>query len=321
MESMNEKALLSIIVPMYNVEKYLKTCVDSIEKQTYSPIEIILVDDGSIDQTLQIAYELSEQFDNIKVFSQENQGQGKARNTGLSHAKGDLIAFIDSDDFIEPDMMADLAAHVMNQNLDFAECSYQDVYCEKNKKSYVYFSNVPDNEVMTGREFFEHHPILSSWNRVYCHKFLKGFHFQFTENRYAEDVYDISNIILHAKRVMRVNKCYYYYRRDNFGSTRNNKDVAHKIKLGCDKLFIAAKLNRLRKELNVHGYISNIIVRNILGAICTPNIFKIYEYRNAVFKDCRKLQIGQIVHENISFGIFCALFVVAIKKCILNKDQ
>ena len=129
MESMNEKALLSIIVPMYNVEKYLKTCVDSIEKQTYLPIEIILVDDGSIDQTLQIAYELSGQFDNIKVFSQENQGQGKARNTGLSHAKGDLIAFIDSDDFIEPDMMADLAAHVMNQNLDFAECSYQDVYC------------------------------------------------------------------------------------------------------------------------------------------------------------------------------------------------
>ena len=62
MESMNEKALLSVIVPMYNVEKYLKTCIDSIEKQTYSPIEIILVDDGSIDRTLQIAYELSEQY-------------------------------------------------------------------------------------------------------------------------------------------------------------------------------------------------------------------------------------------------------------------
>lgn len=320
MESMNEKALISVIVPMYNVEKYLKTCIDSIEKQTYSPIEIILVDDGSIDRTLQIAYELSEQFDNIKVFSQENQGQGKARNTGLSHAKGDLIAFIDSDDFIEPDMMADLAAYVMNQNLDFAECSYQDVYCEKNKKSYVYFSNVPANEVMTGREFFEHHPILSPCNRVYCHQFLKGFHFQFTENRFAEDVYDISNIMLHAKRAMRIDRCYYYYRRDNFGSTRNNKDVAHKIKLGCDKLFIAAKLNRLRKELNIHGYISNLIVRNILGAICMPNMFKIPEYRNTVFQKCRELQIGQIVHENISFDIFCTLLVIAIKKYILNKD-
>lgn len=320
MESMNEKALLSVIVPMYNVEKYLKTCIDSIEKQTYSPIEIILVDDGSIDRTLQIAYELSEQFDNIKVFSQENQGQGKARNTGLSHAKGDLIAFIDSDDFIEPDMMADLAAYVMNQNLDFAECSYQDVYCEKNKKSYVYFSNVPANEVMTGREFFEHHPILSPCNRVYCHQFLKGFHFQFTENRFAEDVYDISNIMLHAKRAMRIDRCYYYYRRDNFGSTRNNKDVSHKIKLGCDKLFIAAKLNRLRKELNVHGYISNLIVRNILGAICTPNMFKVYEYRKAVFFACKEHNIGRVVQQNISLKITLTLFFVFINKFIFNKD-
>lgn len=320
MESMNEKALLSVIVPMYNVEKYLKTCIDSIEKQTYSPIEIILVDDGSIDRTLQIAYELSEQFDNIKVFSQENQGQGKARNTGLSHAKGDLIAFIDSDDFIEPDMMADLATHVIKQNLDFVECSYQDVYCEQNKKSYIYFSNVPANKVMTGRELFEHHPIVTPCNRVYCHQFLKGFHFHFTENRFAEDVYDISNIILHAKRAMRIDRCYYYYRRDNFSSTRNNKDISHKIKLGCDKLFIAAKLNQLRKELNLHGYISNLIVRNILGAICTPNLFKIREYRKAIFQDYIELQIGQIVYENISFSIFCALFVIAIKKYILNKD-
>lgn len=320
MESMNEKALLSVIVPMYNVEKYLKTCIDSIEKQTYSPIEIILVDDGSIDRTLQIAYELSEQFDNIKVFSQENQGQGKARNTGLSHAKGDLIAFIDSDDFIEPNMMADLATHVMSQNLDFAECSYQDVYCEKNKKSYVYFSNVPDNEVMTGRELFEHHPIVTPCNRVYCHQFLKGFHFHFTENRFAEDAYDISNIILHAKRVMRVNQCYYYYRRDNFGSTRNNKDVAHKIKLGCDKLFIAAKLNRLRKELNIHGYISNIIVRNILGAICTPNMFKVYGYRQAVLFACKEHNIGQIIQQNISLKIILTLFFVFINKLMFNKD-
>ena len=173
---------------------------------------------------------------------------------------------------------------------------------------------------MTGREFFEHHPILSPCNRVYCHKFLKGFHFQFTENRYAEDAYDISNIILHAKRVMRVNKCYYYYRRDNFGSTRNNKDVAHKIKLGCDKLFIAAKLNRLRKELNVHGYISNIIVRNILGAICTPNMFKVYGYRQAVLFACKEHNIGQIVQQNISLKIILTLFFVFINKLMFNKD-
>lgn len=153
MGNMNKNKLLSVIVPMYNVEKYLKTCVESIETQTYTPIEIILVDDGSKDSTLRVANNLAAQFDNIKIYSQSNQGQGAARNNGLSHANGDLIAFLDSDDFIEPDMMKTLVDMVDNNNLDFAECSYQDVYCEKNKKSHVHFSNVPSDTVLTGRDF------------------------------------------------------------------------------------------------------------------------------------------------------------------------
>lgn len=320
MESMNENVLLSVIVPMYNVEKYLRTCVDSIEKQTYSPIEIILVDDGSIDQTLQIAYELSKQFDNIKVFSQKNQGQGKARNTGLSHAKGDLIAFIDSDDFIAPDMFADLTAHVMSQRLDFAECSYQDVYCKRNKKSFVYFSNVPANVIISGKKLYESHPILSPCNRVYSHSFLRSFHFKFTENRFAEDVYDISNIILHAKRIIRIDACYYYYRRDNFNSTRNNRKPIHKIKLGCDKLFIAAKLNTLHQDFRDESYISNLIIRNILGSVCSISMFKTPGYKNAVLKACKEYNIAKVFISNVSFDILWKLSKVAFGKFFFNKD-
>lgn len=320
MVSMNKNKLLSVIVPMYNVEKYLKTCVESIEKQTYTPIEIILVDDGSKDCTLRVANDLAAQFDNIKIYSQSNQGQGAARNNGLSRANGDLIAFIDSDDFIEPDMMKTLVDMVDNNNLDFAECSYQDVYCEKNKKSHVYFSNVPSDTVLTGRDFFEHHPILSPCNRVYSALFLKGFQFQFTENRFAEDVYDISNIMLHAKRAMRTDQCYYYYRRDNFSSTRNNKAIAHKIKLGCDKLFIATKLNQLRKDLSINGYISNLIIRNIFGSIFSTNTFKKYEYRKEIFTTCKKYRITSVIFENLSLGIIYSLFIVAIKKYVFNKS-
>ncbi|WP_278520914.1 glycosyltransferase [Mitsuokella jalaludinii] len=320
MGNMNKNKLLSVIVPMYNVEKYLKTCVESIETQTYTPIEIILVDDGSKDSTLRVANNLAAQFDNIKIYSQSNQGQGAARNNGLSHANGDLIAFLDSDDFIEPDMMKTLVDMVDNNNLDFAECSYQDVYCEKNKKSHVHFSNVPSDTVLTGRDFFEHHPILSPCNRVYSALFLKGFQFQFTENRFAEDVYDISNIMLHAKRAMRTDQCYYYYRRDNFGSTRNNKELSHKIKLGKDKLFIVFKLNKLREQYEIHGYISHLIIRNILGALCTSNIYKIKEYRNAMILESKKLDIKKIFSKNISLKIIYSMMLIAINKFLLKKD-
>ena len=184
----------------------------------------------------------------------------------------------------------------------------------------MHFSNVPSDTVLTGRDFFEHHPILSPCNRVYSALFLKGFQFQFTENRFAEDVYDISNIMLHAKRAMRTDQCYYYYRRDNFGSTRNNKELSHKIKLGKDKLFIVFKLNKLREQYEIHGYISHLIIRNILGALCTSNIYKIKEYRNAMILESKKLDIKKIFSKNISLKIIYSMMLIAINKFLLKKD-
>lgn len=319
MENTNKNVLISVIVPMYNVEKYLEQCVVSIEYQNYSPLELILVDDGSQDRTLEVAKGLAEKFQNIQVIYQENQGQGKARNTGLSHAKGELIAFIDADDFIEPDMLSVLAEKVLAYNLDFAECSYQDVYCEQNKKSFIYYTRVSANKVLTGQKFYEYHPVLSPCNRVYSYRFLKSFNFQFTENRFAEDAYDISNIMIHAKRAMRIDQCFYYYRRDNFGSTRNNKSPAHKIKLGTDKIFIARKLNDLRKELRVKGYISTVIVRNIFGAIFSKSIFKVPGYKKAIINACKENDTLHVFNENVSLKILGRIFIIAISKYVLKK--
>ena len=320
MESIIHKPLLSIIVPMYNVGKYIEACVKSIEDQTYLPIELILVNDGSADNTLDVAQQMAEKYNNITVLTQQNQGQGAARNLGLANAKGDLIAFIDADDFIEKEMMEKLALPILHENLDFAECSYRDVYCEQGRKSYIYFSNVPANVIISGKKLYESHPILSPCNRVYSHSFLRSFHFKFTENRFAEDVYDISNIILHAKRIIRIDACYYYYRRDNFNSTRNNRKPIHKIKLGCDKLFIAAKLNTLHQDFRNESYISNLIIRNILGSICSISMFKTPGYKNAVLKACKEYNIAKVFISNVSFDILWKLSKVAFGKFFFNKD-
>jgi len=97
---------ISVIVPVYNAERYISRCVDSILKQTYSDWELLLVDDGSKDNSLAILNDYGKKDSRIRTFHQENAGAGAARNVGLENAIGDYIVFIDSDDFVEPDFFS-----------------------------------------------------------------------------------------------------------------------------------------------------------------------------------------------------------------------
>ena len=109
-----EKELVSIVVPVYNVEKYLQRCLDSIVGQTYKNIEVILVDDGSSDSSGQICEEYASKYKFLRVFHQKNQGQSASRNYGTNMAMGDLVTYIDSDDFVTPDYVEYLI-YLMNR--------------------------------------------------------------------------------------------------------------------------------------------------------------------------------------------------------------
>ncbi len=119
---MQNQPLISVIVPVYNVEKYLKKCVESIQNQTYKNLEIILVDDGSPDNCPQICDELAAMDERIRTVHRQNGGQSAARNSGLSVAKGEWIAFVDSDDYIDNDMYEKLYQAVENNQADLAVC-------------------------------------------------------------------------------------------------------------------------------------------------------------------------------------------------------
>lgn len=121
--------MISVIVPVYRVEKYLCKCVKSIQSQTYTDLEIILVDDGSPDNCGKICDELASEDKRIKVIHQKNGGQAKARNAGLDIAKGKYITFVDSDDTIEPQMIEILLVMLKkNVNADISICGYRSVY-------------------------------------------------------------------------------------------------------------------------------------------------------------------------------------------------
>lgn len=119
--------LISVIVPIYNVVEWLPRCINSIRKQTYRNIEIILVDDGSTDNSGAMAEKFALEDKRIRVFHKENGGSSSARNLGISHAKGEYIGFIDSDDFIEPEMYERLLSVVLQENLLMAQISRDEI--------------------------------------------------------------------------------------------------------------------------------------------------------------------------------------------------
>ena len=165
---------ISIIVPIYNIEKYLPRCLDSILAQTYKNLEVILVDDGSIDNSGVIADKYARKDQRIKVIHQVNQGVSVARNTGIDLATGDYIGFVDGDDYIEPDMYEILMRIIDEQQVDIAHCGYQMVYPSKTEYYYNTKEKIKMNreegvlELLKGRKV---EPGL--WNKLYNAKLFE----------------------------------------------------------------------------------------------------------------------------------------------------
>lgn len=128
--------LISVIVPIYNVEKYLTKCIESIINQTYENLEIILVDDGSPDNCPIICDEYAKRDSRVKVIHKKNGGLSDARNAGLDIATGEYIMFIDSDDFVEIDMMESMMNNMIDNNVDLVVCNIKYIYDNSEKVKY-----------------------------------------------------------------------------------------------------------------------------------------------------------------------------------------
>ena len=126
---------VSIIVPVYNVEKYLKRCIDSLINQTLKDIEIIVVDDGSTDNSGQIIKKYQEKNSNIKYYKKENGGLSDARNYGMKYAQSEYIAFLDSDDFVDKTMYEKMYNKAIEDNADYVECDFYWAYPKAEEKN------------------------------------------------------------------------------------------------------------------------------------------------------------------------------------------
>ena len=205
--------MISIIVPIYNVEKYLSKCIESILNQTYKNIELILVDDGSPDNSPQICDHYANADDRVCVIHQCNAGVSAARNAGLKIAMGQYIGFVDPDDWVAPEMYDGMIAEIENGDTDLVICGYN-YYDEEGNVDTKRLYEIRENECLSQKDvmsrFFDMPPTVRHgvWNKLFKRSLLEGI--LFVEGLHSsEDVMFLNEYVLKIQNAVMVHRPYY----------------------------------------------------------------------------------------------------------------
>lgn len=219
---MNSQELVSIIVPVYNTESYLEKCLDSILAQTYKNIEIIIIDDGSTDNSYKILQEFQNKDKRIVLLQQKNSGQGVARNKGIEVSKGKYIFFVDSDDRVTENMVEEMALEIEKTNSDFSSF----LIAFEDSKSQKIYKEKFDNRILKNEEIYQNVLEIKDiftvpWNKIYKRKFLVDNEIYFPKIKKNEDMLFVHKLAFFSNKCSFNNKIFYYaWMRE--GSTSRN---------------------------------------------------------------------------------------------------
>ncbi len=219
-----KRPLVSIVVPCYNVEKYISCCLDSLVDQSYSNVEIILIDDGSTDRTSELIREYADKYSNVFYHFRENGGLSAARNSGIALAKGEYIAFVDSDDWVEPDYIEKLYRTILRGNADIAICGFKKEDMEEDIVTFDRDELMSSHAAM--RILGDIYPKENVLMVIACNKLYKASLFdnlRFPECRIHEDEFCAHRIIGKADVVSVITDPLYHYRIRVGSITANDK--------------------------------------------------------------------------------------------------
>lgn len=248
--------IVSVIVPVYNVEKYLERCVQSILLQSYINLEIILVNDGSTDNSLELCRKYKKKDKRIMVIDKTNGGLSDARNAGLEVATGEYVCFIDSDDFIESTMIEKMVAQAELDQADICVCDMEYLYDDGNKS----FASGGDFSKASVKE----NPALIRINNSACNKLFKTSMFmdvKFPVGKYYEDLATVPILLYKANLVTKVNEAFYiYYQRTGSIAHTANKKIFEIYDAIEDCIDYVQKhgnetsiINELKHQFVIHG--------------------------------------------------------------------
>lgn len=196
---------VSVIIPVFNSEDYLGKCLDSILNQTLIDIEIILIDDGSTDASLQIIKQYAKKYNNVKYISKANEGQAIARNIGIEMSTGDFICFVDSDDYIESTMLQKLYENAIKNNSDIVICDYIEEYPKKQieKKSlFINAENIQKSYILS---------VAGPCSKIIKTDIFKQNNLKFLEKNIYEDLAIIPTLALYTQKISYCEEILYHY--------------------------------------------------------------------------------------------------------------
>lgn len=221
---------ISIIMPVYNSEKYLRKCLDSIVNQTFKDFELICVNDGSIDNSLNILKEYKNRYDFIKIVEQENQGSGAARNFGFSFVKSETVLFLDSDDYFYPEFLEKMYIKYEATNADIVICRYNVKLPDgsfNQKYSGIQLDLLPQKEVFNKNDmptfifnFINH----AAWNKLIKTELIKKYGIKFDNILYSNDVFFTLSCIFYAEKITTINDVLIDYNFFNTNSITINRN-------------------------------------------------------------------------------------------------
>ncbi|MCM1265222.1 MAG: glycosyltransferase [Candidatus Gastranaerophilales bacterium] len=265
---------VSVIVPAYNVEKYLARCLDSLIFQTLGDIEIICVNDGSSDSSADILARYAERDNRIKVVYQENYGMSAARNLGLKYASGEFIGFVDADDFIDKNYYEYLYDAVILNNADIACAS---VIRENEKKKYTLIEYTKNECFADVKLKFENAKLPQYcfvWNKIYRRDSLVKQDLSFIDGMLYEDMIYTPDVLLNLGKMVTVSGTYYHYWKNENSAIKIDTDESR-----ANKLYAKQYLLKICRENNIklcnRDNLEYKMDYNFLGI----KLFKVYKYR------------------------------------------
>lgn len=268
------KELVSIIIPVHNSSKYLESCINSVINQSYKNIEIIAVENGSTDNSLEI---LKKYSDKIHIEVLDNSNLGLARNIGIKLSTGYYISFIDSDDFVEENFISSLVNNLEENNSDLSICNIKEIH-EETKKTII--RNEYPKEIITNNVILENLDKFNygPCNKLYKSKIIKENNIHFLENIKYEDLPFVLNYINKVKSISKVNKALYIY---NIHKESEQTSIDKRI------FDIITSLNECKKFTDTH-ILENIYIKTLLTYILKTRYIKDKTLRNEFLKESFK---------------------------------
>lgn len=272
---MDAESLVSIIVPVYNAENHLEKCVDSILNQTYKNIEVILINDGSSDNSGVICQNLAKKDNRIKVVHQVNQGPSASRNTGIKYSNGKYIQFVDSDDCIDINMTYKLVSQ-MNENIHLTICGYKII--QKLKDEFKAIERIPQNSKVFSKndflksfgKFYFERLINSPCNKLYNANIIKDYNVYFPENiNMGEDLLFNLEYIKYCENISVINESLYIYQKHE----NNSLTSSYKTEFFNTQRFLFNKVKKFLIKLKVYDEEN----KEFLGRLYTYRIIDAFQ--------------------------------------------